>query len=247
MAVAKVVENHLPSSTGPALYPHGARRAEQYARALLLADIYATDAFGVSEDLHFLETAERSLRNAAEAILNLSPSAVRSLSFARGDDDLMHAAENPLVAYRRASVRLTRLRAEISSLKDMHRHQRRAGKVNYRAASVARQARFVWAEEHFEATPEEFPFTKPNPNALSDYVISDEDERNAVILNRSKYLEHLATFAKKTEHNTRPSGFGQFLEDLFLVVGIVRDDDPDEPVRAASALRALSKLEANQK
>ncbi|MCA0943377.1 hypothetical protein LCM08_00470 [Salipiger pacificus] len=235
-ALMGVIEKHLPSSRGP--NGAGNSRSDMYSRFLVMADVHDSASFGVSHDVEGLEDLERFLSRAMAVVKELSPVGRTRLNSELG----WYYPENdcPLADL---VLAMDIGKRGVANLRKRELFRKKASKRrNWRAASVADEARRVWGLEEFNANPE--LYGGPIKNELQILTLPSETatvERNRL----RKYEEFVENYAPTSDNHYRPGPFGRFLEDVFETLGIVTDEGG--AVTAATALDALKKIRSQEK
>ncbi len=239
-ALTRVVEKHLPMSKREAPAGFEFRTlSELWASKLISADVNDTDTFQVSNDIEKLREVASLVRQLRSLSTSLTPPTIRSI---RRASPFFWADNSDVVVD--ALIRLELLERAVAKVRKDDKFQKLVSKKrNWRAAAVAKECRRVWAKEHVQARMREAGEELPL-NALSELSLSGE-RREIAMNQRLTYEKRVADFPPSTVHNDRPGPFGEFVQDVFVALGITNNEG--EAVRAASALRALKQIESMTK
>jgi hypothetical protein len=215
------------------------RQSQAWASNIIDADIHVTASFDFSHDVEKIQRILRSFSQVNQQLDDLSLSSIRIIELMSGMT--MDEFQNEL--FRMSSTIESAIisdqeskSATCSGREKKPEYKRSAGrKRNWRAVSVARCCRRIWAEEEFASNPEKYGTTLI-PNLLHPQGGTAEAEQQ-----RQRFYGHLRNYAPQTQKHHRPGPFGRFLEDVFEVLGITQDDE--QVVSAATALDSLKDLE----
>lgn len=236
-AIAQVIRKHIPKEGIPIVGEYTWDGA--YAQAVLSADLRATHNFGHSNDSGKLKELEASIRRSAFLLRDLEYITKKDI-----DNELaiFHRDSEEFTAFASLLFDLDVAMKSVAYLRKREVYSKSTNaKPNWRAISVAKTCRKIWAECEWRAKPETYG---PAPlNALIAISLSN-DEKKKWDDQRKKYQCFLETFAPRTQNHSRPGPFGRFLEDIFECLGIVAQDGA--AVTAATALDALQKIERQE-
>jgi hypothetical protein len=218
-AVEAVVLLHLGSLPGYLSWSNEFSSLEEFwARHLVYADVNALRVFGVFGDIEAIQEIARMARSLRGALERLSPSAQRGIELAKGTSPGPHGYK-PVLGSTKADLEW--LTENVNRyLEDTKSLTRASRKRNWRAASVARDARKVWAAAHWPLGP------RPD-------IGSELSER---------YNRHLEEYAPRSAALGAPGPFGRFLEDVNAALEICTTSG--DPISARTALDSLKALQA---
>lgn len=225
-ALRDVVASHLPS-TRRSLRPKGTFGdwdvAEFFAGSLISDRNQPAQRLGVGEGIPELEEVSRSLRSALEGLYRLPPSVRSSFRWVEVAED---GAIDQIAFYPDFCEYIGKAH-EISLAIKRHSQKQRAvsPKLDLAAVSVADRCREIWANEvWFAEDLRQDNFFDP---------ASDEE-----------FQEIIDKYSPQSQNHYRPGPFGRFVEDVFEILEIVGADGV--PVKAATALKSLSKFDGKQ-
>lgn len=221
-----VIEKHMPT-TKVALVPGCRSNSSIHAEWVWSHQFFAPELFGQSDDTERIVEIARLIRKAIVLSRELQ-------SFSRAALD--HRLPPPLS--REESLFPTLLARAEQACNDLLKENgfgtQTDKRTNFMSPVVARACRTVWLHEKL------FHKGSNTPQSVMRYAMSIEAQGRS-----DEYRQKLGAWIEKnvphSQHPDRPGELGRFIEDVFLTLGIVQRDGT--PVSAATALRALRKLE----
>ena len=218
-------------------------RCEYYANRISWADTDDAHAFGESKDAQTIKELEKSLSRTAFKIQELGLTSKRYLSsnlgvFSQSDEELgdFEALIDFMVKLKlaRTAVKIMRAQSKFQNTPSL--------KPNWRAMSVAKVCREIWAEEEWTSNEKKY-----GPEPLNEMLVwsRPDDERVLWKKWRAIYDDHIENFAPRYQKHNSPGAFGRFLEEIFETLGILAKDGA--AVTAATALDALRNQKRQEK
>lgn len=195
------------------------------AHRILMYARYSRARWGTSQDGPKLQEIEYHLRKVKSLLEELSSETHWELVYG----SKLHIQDDPkelhieLHAVSSEALRVIGFLRKFPHYRSAKRH-----KTNWKAASVAVCCREIWGT---------FRQGCYNPDKIS----TENTPTDAYEIGVLAWLELNAPL---TVHNDRPGPMGNFIQDVFTLLDITNEEG--EPIRAASALRAASKLMSKQ-
>lgn len=209
--VSIVLTNHLGNAFGDDL--------SNVASQILHAENMATVSFGVSTDADLISQIQVQIRDLQRSFALLSREGTTFIPTGRAIQIIAQTMrQRPMEPHPVDAAKNSLL--DLSSwLDEMLRHpefkKQATRKRNWRAASVARACRRVWAVGHLNL--------RDGTTGGNHYSLTHGQ---------------LEALSPSSEKHDAPGPFGRFLEDVNLALDIL--DKHGEPFSAASALRSLA-------
>lgn len=236
-ALAQIIRNHIPREGIPIVGGHSF--ATFYAQRILFSYQFATRSFGHSNDSGKLKELEASIRRTKFLLGDLEHITKKDLdiqlAISREESEEFEAIISLFVDLQMAMRSVAYLRKREIYSKSTN------AKPNWRAISVAKTCRKIWAECEWRAKPETY-----GPAPLNALIASSlgNDEKKKWDDQLREYQCFLDDFAPRTQNHNRPGPFGRFLEDIFECLEVVARDG--DAVTAATALDALKRIECQE-